>query len=141
MLEQECRVVEVSGTTVDGMYELMTSSCNDNPVWKRSNEEAYIYQGSWQSSNYWELSPEFCSNSWMTSCQGFDSNPTWNCNDHPLNTEGVTDHTLKMPWEENFWVNNWWQTVQMSCVEWADISGTFSTIYFVLTSIFIYDNI
>ena len=103
----------------------MDKKCNGKPVWSKhcagvSSGRCYIYEAKYLSITGWSLSPEFCTNAWMTTCQLYGNSAYWKCENHPKNNGGK--HNLKnagWPWEENRWVNNWWSNVKMSCFKRA----------------------
>ena len=115
----ECEIlVEGTDTLRNGKYTRMAETCNKMPVWSKpcqgvssgdiATNTCYIYQNTYDGSSYWSLSPGFCTNSWMATCQAWKD-----CESHPK-YQGVAK-TVIWPWDEQLWVNSWWETVKMSC--------------------------
>jgi len=115
----------VKGThpAVDGNYVLDNRICNKNSVWVLKNGEAYIQMNGPEIPDSWSFSPNFCKDSWMSSCQAHTTkNDPWQCDAHPLNpvntnTTETHDHTFGDPWEETLWVSGWFETVSLSCID------------------------
>ena len=129
----------------------MTEECNGKPVWSKQcdgvssggkkTNTCYIYQAKYGSASGWSLSPGKCDNAWMTTCQMFSNNDNWKCENHPKNQDGMQNfEQAGWPWEEKRWVNNWWNTVEMSCVAGNDFIEFLCHIIWGILSFFLQQN-
>ena len=121
-------MVEGTDSLRNGEYTMLEQECNGMPVWSRPCEgvtsggeitnKCYIFQKSMDMHVAWSLSPGLCTNAWMTSCQLYSHIAKYACENHPKTQLALEqfDKVAGWPWEEKRWVNNWWETVQMSCI-------------------------
>ena len=120
--------IQVDGVheLLNGEYTMMTKECNGMPVWAKSCNGAksgrvttnmcYIYQKVYGGNRAWSLSPNFCSDDWMTSCQMYSRDKKFNCRSHPNKTQGLMDFEhVGWPWEEKRWKDSygWWNTAKI----------------------------
>ena len=124
----------------------MSVQCNKMPVWSKScngsksgdvtTNMCYIYQKEYGNNRAWSLSPNFCTDDWMTSCQMYSRSEKYNCRSHPKNEQGLM-HFEKVgwPWEEKRWKDNqnWWKTVKMTCLS---ESSNYIKVKFLYVAIF-----
>ena len=112
----------------NGEYTVMDEECDGMPVWSKPcqgvssggemTNKCYIFRETINNHAAWNLSPDFCINSWMTTCQHFTHIEKFACKNHPMTQSGMEqfDQVAGWPWEEKRWVNNWWETIEMSCI-------------------------
>ena len=132
--------IQVDGVhpLINGVYTMMSVQCNKMPVWSKAcngsksgdvtTNMCYIYQKEYGLNKAWSLSPNFCTDDWMTSCQMYSRNEKYNCRSHPKNELGLMHfEQVGWPWEEKRWKDNynWWKTVKMTCLSESSNSTAF----------------
>ena len=94
-----------------------SKSCNGSKSGEVTTNKCYIYQKVYGDNKAWSLSPNVCSDEWMTSCQMYSQSEKYNCRSHPENQEGLEHfEQAGWPWEEKRWIDDhhWWKTVNMT---------------------------